>query len=233
MTKKITLAIETAVGNGSLSIFENDFLLDEWTGEGKISRSDRLLPVIAELLDKNGLAKRDLSLIAVSRGPGSFTGSRIGLATAIGLKNGLDVPCLGISILHAVARASKGSSAIIAAVLTDRKEVVRERFAGNTNLFATGGDPMINLSEVRFFDDFINEIKNIKEKTEILLEGNLFDSMKETYDFENTKTNEKRCVEFKNIGSNLSFYIGKAAIANNASDNLNAVYTGINRIYLK
>lgn len=233
MTKKITLAIETAVGNGSLSIFEDDLLLDEWTSEDKISRSDRLLSVIADFLDKNDLSKKDLNSIAVSRGPGSFTGSRIGLATAIGLKNGLDISCLGISILHAAARSSIGKSAVIAAILTDKNEVVREKFAWKTNIFATGDDSTIDRSEVRSLDDFIDDIKITSEETEILLEGKLFESLKGRYGLERLPSNEKGTVMFKNIGNNLSVYVGRAAINGDASDKISTIYTNTNRIDLK
>jgi tRNA threonylcarbamoyladenosine biosynthesis protein TsaB len=64
-----------------------------------------LLPAIETLLDEAGLTKEDLAGIGVAAGPGSFTGVRIGLATAKGIGFALDITVVGISTLEAMARA--------------------------------------------------------------------------------------------------------------------------------
>lgn len=63
----------------------------------------RLLPLVRDLLDESGISVRDLAAIVVGRGPGSFTGVRIGVATAKGLSHGAGVPLYGVSTLDAVA----------------------------------------------------------------------------------------------------------------------------------
>lgn len=63
----------------------------------------RLLPAVHESLEGAGLAPSDLSAVAVGRGPGSFTGVRIAVATAKGLAHGLGVPLAGLGTLDAVA----------------------------------------------------------------------------------------------------------------------------------
>lgn len=63
----------------------------------------RLLPATRVLLEDAGLAPRDISVVAVGRGPGSFTGVRIAVATAKGLAHGLGVPLAGLGTLDAVA----------------------------------------------------------------------------------------------------------------------------------
>lgn len=61
-----------------------------------------LLPTVRELLQAHGLALADVTVVAVGRGPGSFTGVRIGVASAKGLAHGLHVPLVGFSTLDAV-----------------------------------------------------------------------------------------------------------------------------------
>lgn len=104
------LAIEAAVGGGSVAILEDSTVLANWHSRDNISRSEELLFRISELLDRAKIGKAELSFIAVSNGPGSYTGIRIGLSTAMGLARSLGIPCRGISVLKAVAAASKTES---------------------------------------------------------------------------------------------------------------------------
>lgn len=97
------LAIEAAVGGGSVAILEDSHVLANWHSQDNISRSEELLFRISELLDRAKIGKADLTFIAVSNGPGSYTGIRIGLSTAMGLARSIGIPCRGISVLKAVA----------------------------------------------------------------------------------------------------------------------------------
>lgn len=76
----------------------------------------RLLDSVASLLDAHGFAPRDLGEIVVGVGPGSFTGVRIGVASAKGLAHGLGVPLYGVSTLDAVAWRLADREAVIAVV---------------------------------------------------------------------------------------------------------------------
>ena len=76
----------------------------------------RLLPVVEELLGEYSLAPSDLSAILVGRGPGSFTGVRIGVSTAKGLAHGLSVPRYGVSSLDAIAWRSSERDGLLGVV---------------------------------------------------------------------------------------------------------------------
>jgi tRNA threonylcarbamoyladenosine biosynthesis protein TsaB len=85
--------------------------------EGGRDQAARLLPAIETVLDQAGVARRALSLIAVTVGPGSFTGVRVGLAAARGLAVGLGVPLAGLSTTAVLlAQAQPRDRAIIAAI---------------------------------------------------------------------------------------------------------------------
>jgi tRNA threonylcarbamoyladenosine biosynthesis protein TsaB len=91
-----------------------------------------LLDMIREALEEAGVAPAELGGIAVLRGPGSFTGVRIGLATALGLHQALGTPATGISSLQALA-ASAGEAVegtVIAVVDALRGEWSAQAFAG-------------------------------------------------------------------------------------------------------
>ncbi|MDR3203827.1 MAG: tRNA (adenosine(37)-N6)-threonylcarbamoyltransferase complex dimerization subunit type 1 TsaB [Deltaproteobacteria bacterium] len=80
-------------------------------GDGLLGHSSSLAPAIDELLKKNVFEFGNIDLLAVGRGPGSFTGLRTGLALAKGLSAGLCKPLLGLSSLTVLAAAQKPSGA--------------------------------------------------------------------------------------------------------------------------
>lgn len=97
------LAIETATLVSGVALATADTLLAEWKLETGKTHSEMLLPHIELLLQLAQVKKSDLCAVAVSLGPGSFTGLRIGLATAKALAYALRIPLLGIPTLEALA----------------------------------------------------------------------------------------------------------------------------------
>ena len=85
--------------------------------------SAQLVPQIAALLAKHGFAKQNLSAFAVTSGPGSFTGLRVGLAAIKALGEILQKPIVPVSLLEAVAEAAPGSAKMMAMLDAGRGEV--------------------------------------------------------------------------------------------------------------
>jgi len=90
----------------------------------KAGHAGRILPVIDRLLEITSTQKDDLELIAVGCGPGSFTGIRIGIATAKGLSMALGCPITGISSLDALAYAAVPSTMPVMPVIDARKSEI-------------------------------------------------------------------------------------------------------------
>lgn len=97
------LALESSAVAASAALVEDGVLRGLSLLNCGLTHSETLLPLAEELLQRNGCAAGQLDLIAVARGPGSFTGIRIGVAAAKGLSWGADKPCCGVSTLEAMA----------------------------------------------------------------------------------------------------------------------------------
>ena len=98
------LALESSAVTASAALWEDGKCLGLTFLNCGLTHSETLLPMIESLLKSCSLAPADADLIAAARGPGSFTGVRIGVATAKGLSWGADRPCCGVSTLEAMAR---------------------------------------------------------------------------------------------------------------------------------
>lgn len=101
------LAFDTASRRGSIALLEGVELRAELKQQHLENHSSNLIQSIQFLLDGAGWSLRDLDLVAVGTGPGSFTGIRIGMATGIGIAQSLAVPFAGISGLEALAYQAK------------------------------------------------------------------------------------------------------------------------------
>ncbi len=96
------LAIESAIGEGSLALLNGN----GWelaAKVGGVSRAEQILDGMEEILQSAGIDISEVNQIAVSVGPGSFTGIRIGISTALGLSKALDIGCVGFSAFEALA----------------------------------------------------------------------------------------------------------------------------------
>lgn len=120
----IILTIQTAAPAGSLALTDGERLLAEINLDIRKTPTEWLLRSVEDLLAKADIEKNSLDAIGVVRGPGSFTGLRVGLATAKGLALAIDCPLLSISSLHCLAMQLPFSSMPVCAMLDARKQEV-------------------------------------------------------------------------------------------------------------
>ena len=97
------LAIESSGLVASAAIVTEDTLLAEYTVNFKKTHSQTLLPMVDEIVRMVGLDLKEIDAIAVSAGPGSFTGLRIGSATAKGLGLALNKPVIPVPTTQGIA----------------------------------------------------------------------------------------------------------------------------------
>ncbi|HEX8286846.1 MAG TPA: tRNA (adenosine(37)-N6)-threonylcarbamoyltransferase complex dimerization subunit type 1 TsaB [Pyrinomonadaceae bacterium] len=215
----ITLAIETAVAGGSLSLFRGKTVIDRWAGVNDVSRSEELLASIGEILKRNRLLPVDLSRLAVSLGPGSYTGARIGLSTAIGLKNGLNIECVGTSIFEALFHSSKDEKRELVGALPFGKNEVCFQFCKKeiSDNGESADDP-----KILQFEKFIEQI----DKTP---NARLITTQKVYARLEGQIGNE-----IIDAGVHLSDYIGRMILDGKGSKHLRPIYvlSSVNRILL-
>lgn len=107
------LAIDTSSLVLSCALAEKDRLVAEWTVQKRLTHSEQLIPHLDAMMKEAGVSKEDITAIAVSIGPGSFTGLRIGLATAKMAAYIWKVPIVGVDTLEALARNMEGAESFI------------------------------------------------------------------------------------------------------------------------
>lgn len=115
------LTIDTTTKVTALALGEEGKLVAEGFLHTSKTHSERLIPMLDQLLNAASWKLQDLDFIGVVRGPGSFTGIRIGIATAQGLAEVLQLPLIGVLSLDALAWAGYGRSEAIVPILDARK----------------------------------------------------------------------------------------------------------------
>ena len=118
------LGVESATLSGGVALLDGDRLLGEITLNIAITHSERLMSAVDRLLIDCGLAPADLDGLAVSVGPGSFTGLRVGIATVKALAMALDLPVAAVPTLDALASRLPFADAPVCPILDARKSEV-------------------------------------------------------------------------------------------------------------
>ena len=108
----------------SVAIVEDDVLIAEYTVNYKKTHSQTLLPMLDEIAKMTELDLNSIDAIAVAAGPGSFTGLRIGSATAKGLGLALDKPLVGIPTVEALAYNLYDVNGLICPIMDARRKQV-------------------------------------------------------------------------------------------------------------
>ena len=109
----IVLALDTALGACQAAVLKGDLILAAMSEPMERGHQERLAPLVRETMQASGLAFSDLDRVAVVVGPGSFTGVRVGLAFAKGLSLALDIPCVGVGSMEALASGVSGLAAAV------------------------------------------------------------------------------------------------------------------------
>ena len=120
----LILGLDASAVAGSCALCEisgeKTMLISESFVNTKLTHSQTLLPMTEKMLKSVGINISNVELIAVTAGPGSFTGIRIGVSAAKGLAYAPDIPCARVSTLHSLAFNCLGTEGIVCAVMDAR-----------------------------------------------------------------------------------------------------------------
>ncbi len=240
--KLYQLAIETAVGGGSLTLSKGGKDVDSWIGDGRVSKVEEVLRQIRYLFEQNNISKNEVSAIRVSRGPGSYTGARIGIATALGLRKSLRCRLDGLSVLEAMSSLKTKGLAAIIVVPVGTSRVAWQQIGGEVKNFKIPSSP-IRLTDVREFTALLKAERS-PDRKELIVHRDLYSVMVENFRYlrgetkhsSNTfqKESEKYIVlKVDNVSSILNSYgtfleslesSKNLPHYKNASDNVSAIY---------
>ncbi|MBQ0042209.1 MAG: tRNA (adenosine(37)-N6)-threonylcarbamoyltransferase complex dimerization subunit type 1 TsaB [Lachnospiraceae bacterium] len=118
------LAVDSSGLVASIAVIEDDVLIAEYTVDYKKTHSQTLLPMLDEVAKMIELDLKSLDAIAVSAGPGSFTGLRIGSATVKGLGLALDLPIISVPTVDSLAYQMYGTAELVCPIMDARREQV-------------------------------------------------------------------------------------------------------------
>lgn len=110
------LCIDTSSSHCNIAIMEDKKLIKKIEQNNGLTHSETLMPLISNLLLECNLNLKDINLIVTDIGPGSFTGIRIGIATAKAFSDSLNIPCIGISSLEVLAYNAKDDNLICSTI---------------------------------------------------------------------------------------------------------------------
>lgn len=131
LTSMLTLGVDTSESLGGVALFDDDRLAETRMMDTPLSHAECLFPLIRAILEACETDKSQIGLISINRGPGSFTGLRIGLAAMKGLGQSLGVPVVGVDGTM-VYRQSLEEQQRVCVVLWSRRDLYYARWFGGS-----------------------------------------------------------------------------------------------------
>ena len=161
------LALETSAKSVSAAVTENGTVLASAYQNRGLTHSVTLMPLLDGMLQAAGLTLDDMGLIAVTNGPGSFTGLRIGVSAAKGLAWARELPCCGVSTLAAMARtAADFQGLVIGAMDARRQQIYHALFrAENGHVTRLTQDCAVSL------DELVSQLRDMPEDKLVVGDG--------------------------------------------------------------
>ncbi len=163
----LILGLDSTSLAASVALCEDEHLIAEFTLNTGHTHSETLLPMVEAALGITGHTVEDIDLFAVTAGPGSFTGVRIGAATVKGLAFGRSKPCVGVSTLEVLAHNGEALEGILCPAMNARRAQVYNA------LFASDGLTVTRLGEDRALaiTELGNELESAYSGKNIYLMG--------------------------------------------------------------
>ncbi len=169
----IILGIDSSSVSGGVCVADNEQILSNGFVKNGLTHSQTLLPLISETVERSGKPTDDIDLISVTKWPGSFTGLRIGMATAKGIAAANNTKCVGVSSLEAagfgvyLSDSYDLDGAVISAVMDARcKQVYNALFSISDGQFSRLCD-----DRALSIDELLCELKSMGKKVILVGDG--------------------------------------------------------------
>lgn len=161
------LAIDSSAKTASVAIIEEKVVLAEYFINAGLTHSQTLMPMVESILKNTNTDIKNINIFAISSGPGSFTGLRIGMACIKGLALFNKIPCIEVSTLHSMVYNFCGENAIICAVMDARANQVYNA------IFDIDDEKITRLTSDRIIliEDLFYELKNFQKKVILVGDG--------------------------------------------------------------
>lgn len=161
------LGIDSSGMTATVALIEDDKLIAEFSVNNKRTHSETLMPMIDKVLTASETDIRDVELLAIAAGPGSFTGLRIGAATVKGLGMSLDVPVAAIPTCEGLAMNLSGTDRLVCPLMDARRNQVY------TGLYRVSGDMPEAVIEQTACDisEIVDKVNEAGEKVIFLGDG--------------------------------------------------------------
>jgi len=156
----LALGVDTSEPLGGVALYDGEGLSDERLMDQPLQHAERLIPLIEEILRRNNLSRDKIGAVCVNRGPGSFTGLRIGLATAKGFCQAVGAALIAIDGVDAY-RAQVGEAKRTCVIVASRRDL-------NYVQFFAGSRPKGPMSLVHR-PELLSQLRD--EEREIILVG--------------------------------------------------------------
>lgn len=154
------LGIDTSSNATSIAVIEDNKLICEYTVNTKTTHSQKLMPMIENMLKISEVNVNDMDMIAICQGPGSFTGLRIGMATAKALSHVNNLPIVGVNSLELLAGNMDLSDKKICSILdAQRTQVYMGQYKFENNKLVE-----IKSVDVVEIDELLEELKSSNEE---------------------------------------------------------------------
>lgn len=161
------LGVESSATSASVSVVENGKVIACEASNTGLTHSQTLLPMVESTLKKAAVSLNDIDYLAVSNGPGSFTGIRIGVSLVKGMADPLNKSCVAVSTLEAIAKPLENTGVIAASVMDARCNQVY------CALFDCEGAKMSRLTkdDAISIDELTERLKSQKKRIALIGDG--------------------------------------------------------------
>lgn len=127
------LAIDTTSKICSVALLEDEKIIDEINLDSGLTHSENLMPLVKKILEKNEVQLKEINLIGVDVGPGSFTGIRIGVASTKAMAEVWNIPVASITSLETLARSVETNNPIVSLIDARNNQVYMGIFDNKHN----------------------------------------------------------------------------------------------------